>query len=307
MKVFVSGGTGLIGSRFVRRLDERGDPVVVLTRRPDAARQRLPGRATIVTGDPMQSGPWMDAVRDCDAVVNLVGESIFSRRWNEEFVKLLHDSRVQSTQNVVQALGKAPRTTAGQPKVLVNATAIGYYGPHGDEELTEASPPGDDTLARIAIDWEDAARAAEPLGVRVARIRIGVVLDKEGGALAQMLGPFKVGVGGKIGSGQQYMSWIHHQDMVGILLLALDNVGAAGAINATAPNPVTNQEFTRSLGRVLHRPTVFPVPTFALKLRFGQVAEVLTTGQRVVPQRAVALAYSFVFPALDAALTNLLG
>ncbi len=171
--------------------------------------------------------------------------------------------------------------------------------------MTDSSPAGKDTLARLCIEWEDAARAAESLGVRVARVRIGVVLDRAGAALAQMLGPFKLGVGGKIGSGRQWMSWIHHQDVVGILLLALDNAGASGAVNATAPNPVTNAEFTKALGRVLHRPTIFPVPPFALRLRFGRVAEVLTTGQRVLPRLAQELGYAFAFPTLDPALADL--
>jgi uncharacterized protein (TIGR01777 family) len=190
--------------------------------------------------------------------------------------------------------------------VLVNASAIGYYGPHEDEELTEETPPGSDTLARLAIDWEDTALVAESRGVRVVRVRIGVVLDRDGGALAQMLGPFKMGVGGKIGTGRQWISWIHHHDMVGILLLALDNPGLSAPINATAPNPVTNAEFTKALGRVLHRPTILPVPNFALRLRFGQVAEVLTTGQRVVPRRAQQMGYAYVFPGIDGALTNIL-
>jgi uncharacterized protein (TIGR01777 family) len=306
MKIFAAGCMGIIGSRLTQRLHERGDQLVVLTRRPDTARARLPRACAIVTGDPMQPGAWMEATHDCDAVVNLVGESIFNRRWNEEFIRLLHDSRVRSTENMVEALRQSPRTPDGRPKVLVNASAIGYYGPQGDEEITEDHPPGDDTLGRLAIDWEDAARAAEPLGVRVVRVRIGVVLDQEG-ALARMLTPFKLGIGGKIGSGRQWMSWIHHQDMVGILLLALDNGGATGALNATAPNPVTNAEFTKALGRALHRPTVLPIPPFALRLRFGQVAEVLSTGQRVLPRRAQELGYTFVFPGLDGALANILG
>jgi uncharacterized protein (TIGR01777 family) len=306
MKVFVTGGTGLIGSRLVPRLRERGDGVVVLTRRPAVARERLPADCTFVEGDPMHPGPWMDALADCDGVINLVGENIFARRWNEEFKVLLHDSRVKSTQHVVQALARSPRTPAGQAKVLVNASAIGYYGPRGDEELTEDSPPGDDTLARLCIDWEDAARAAEPTGVRVSQVRIGVVLAREGGALAQMLPPFKMGVGGPVGSGKQWVSWIHRHDVVGILLLALDNAQVRGPINATAPNPVTNRELAKALGRALHRPSFLPVPGFALQLRFGQVAEILTTGQRVLPNKAQAAGYSFVFPALDGALANLL-
>ena len=305
MRVFVTGGTGLIGSRLVRRLRERSDHVVLLTRRPDAARQRF-GDCTIVEGDPMQAAAWMDSVAECDAVINLAGENIFARRWNDEFKALLRDSRVKSTENVVRALGKHPRTAPGSAKVLVNASAIGYYGPTGDEELTEDSPPGNDTLARVCVDWENAARAAEAHGVRVAIVRVGVVLDSEGGALAKMLTPFKFFVGGKVGSGKQYVGWIHRDDIVGVFLLALDNADASGPINGTAPNPVTNKEFSKALGRALHRPSVMPTPAFGLRLMLGEVAEVVTTGQRVLPKRALALGYSFQFPEIDAALTNIL-
>ncbi len=306
MRVFITGGTGLIGTRLVRRLLGRGDTVVTLTRRPAAARERLGAGCTLVEGDPMQPGQWMDAVADCDAVINLAGENIFGKRWDPAFKELLRASRVRSTENVVQALARNPRTAAGIPKVLVNASAIGHYGPHGDEELTEESGPGADLLALICVDWEKAARAAEP-GVRVALVRVGVVLDKEGGALAQMLTPFKFGVGGPAGSGRQWMSWVHHEDIGGIFLLALDNPAAAGPINGTAPQPVTNKEFSKALGRALHRPAFLPVPAFALRLRFGEVADVVTTGQRVLPKRAQALGYSFKFPAIDAALTDIVG
>jgi uncharacterized protein (TIGR01777 family) len=266
MRIFITGGTGLIGTRLIRRLSERQDSVVLLTRRPSQARERLGSACTLVEGDPMQAGTWQDAVRDCDAVVNLAGEGIFNRRWNDDFKTLLRESRVKTTEHVVEALARSPRTAGGNPKTLVNASAIGYYGFHEDEELTEEDAPGTDTLARMTVDWEKAARAAEPLGVRVVRMRIGVVLDKEGGALAKMLTPFKLGAGGPIGSGQQWVSWIHHADMTGLLLLALVNANAMGPINATAPNPVTNKVLGKALGRALHRPSFIPTPGFALKL-----------------------------------------
>src|SRR5262249_20261066 len=202
MRVFVTGGTGLIGSRLVRRLRERGDHGVLLTRRPDAAPQRV-SDCTIVEGDPMQAAAWMDSEAEGDAAINLPSENIFARPWHHEFKTLLRDSRVKSTENVVRALATRPRTAAGNAKVLVNASAIGYHGPTGDEELTEDSPPGNDTLARVCIEWEQAARGAEAHGVRVAMVRVGVVLDNEGGALKQMLTPFKLFVGGKVGSGKQ--------------------------------------------------------------------------------------------------------
>jgi uncharacterized protein (TIGR01777 family) len=306
MQIFVMGGTGLIGSSLVERLSERGDRVVLMTRRPAMARERWGERCTIVDGDPMKAGRWMEAVKGCDAVINLVGESIFARRWNDEFKKLLRDSRVLSTQNVVRALMQSPKTPAGSPKVLVNGSAIGYYGPCGDEELTEESLAGGDMLAQLAIEWEQAASLAETAGIRVTRIRTGVVLDKDGGALPQMLTPFKLGLGGPIGSGKHWFSWIHIDDEVGIILLALDHRGAIGAINATAQHTVTNKEFSKALGRALHRPAIFPVPPFMLRLRFGEVADILTTGQRVVPAKALALGYQFKFPEIDGALANLL-
>ncbi len=306
MRVFVTGGTGLVGSRLVGRLLERGDAATVLTRRPAAARERFQDKCNIVEGDPVQRGDWSGAVADCDAVIHLAGEPIFGARWNDDFRARLRESRVRSTENIVEALGRAPRTAEGRPKVLVNASAIGYYGPHGDEELTEDRPPGDDFLARLTVDWEQAARRAEGFGARLVLVRIGVVLDKAGGALARMLTPFKLGIGGPIGSGRQWMSWIHHADVVGILLLGLDNPEASGPLNGAAPNPVTNKEFSKALGRAVHRPALFPIPTFALRLRFGGVAEVLTTGQRVLPRRPLALGYKFRFPDLDAALADVL-
>src|SRR5437868_4401009 len=180
MRVFVTGGSGLVGTRLVQRLRERGDDVLVLTRRYADARQKLGTDITLLEGDPMQAGPWQDEIASCDAVINLAGENIFARRWHHAFKTLLRESRTHSTANVVEALGRKPRTTRGQPKTLINASAIGYYGPHGDEELTEESPPGSDFLARACVDWENAAHQAEAVGVRVAIIRIGVVLERDG-------------------------------------------------------------------------------------------------------------------------------
>jgi uncharacterized protein (TIGR01777 family) len=306
MRVFVTGGTGLVGTRLVRQLIARGDHVVVLTRRPDAAHERLGQAAKVVAGDPMQPGDWMDRTADCDAIIHLAGENIFARRWSAAFKELLYSSRIKSTENVVQALARRPRTESGLAKVLVNASAIGYYGPRDEEELDENSPPGDDFLAHICKDWEKAARAAETHGVRVAIVRVGVVLDREGGALKQMLTPFKLGVGGRTGSGRQWVSWIHHADLVGILLLALDDAAATGPINGTAPSPLPNRDFAKALGRALHRPTFMPTPAFALRVMLGQVSQLVTTGQRVVPRRAQALGYSFRFPTIDEALSDIL-
>jgi uncharacterized protein (TIGR01777 family) len=304
MRVLVTGGTGLIGTRLVRQLLKRSDPAVVLSRRPEAAAKLFGPACTVVPGDPTQSGTWMDAVAGCDAVVNLAGENVFGRRWNAEVKALLHDSRVRATQNVAEALR---RQGDGRPRLLVNASAIGYYGPHGDEELTEDSAPGDDFLAHICIDWEKSARAVEAAGVRCVTVRVGVVLDKEGGALAKLLTPFKLGGGGPVGSGKQWMSWIHHEDMTSLFLLALDNQGARGPLNGTAPNPVTNREFGRALGHALHRPAFMPMPGFALRMLVGEAAEVILTGQRVLPKRAQQLGYTFKYPTIDAALQEIVG
>jgi uncharacterized protein len=326
MRVFLTGATGLVGSRLVKKLRERGDQVVALSRRPDAARQLLGDPYTIVAGDPAQPGPWMDAVKDCDAVVHLAGAGIFERRWSQEFKDLIYSSRIKSTDNIVSALGSplptggegpgvsssSPLPTGGEGpgvrgRVLVNASAIGYYGPRDDEDLTEDSPPGHDFLAKVCVDWEKAAQVAFIHDVRVVFLRTGVVLDKNGGALAKMLPPFKMGVGGPIGSGKQVMSWIHIEDEVGLILFALDHPEINGPLNATAPNPVTNKQFGNALGKVLGRPSFMPTPAFALRVMLGESAQIITTGQRVLPKKALAAGYAFKFTEVEAALRDLLG
>lgn len=307
MRSLITGGTGLVGRRLIRRLQERGDQPLILTRRAAAARALFGAKAELIEGDPMRAGDWMDAAGDCDAVIHLAGENIFSHRWNTSFKKQLRDSRILSTQNIVEVLRRKPRRADGQPKTLVNASAIGFYGPRGDEELSEVSSPGSDFLAQLCMEWEQAARAAESSGARVALIRVGVVLDREGGALAKLLTPFKLGAGGPVGSGRQWMSWIHHADLVGLFLLALDQADAKGPINGTAPNPVTNRDFGKTLGRVLHRPSFVWTPGLALRALVGEAATLVTTGQRVLPQRALSLGYAFQYPTLEAALRQILG
>lgn len=304
MRVFVTGGTGLVGSPLVKRLAGRGDEVSVLTRRPSVARDLFGPGVTAVEGDPVRPGDWMARAAGCDGVLSLVGENIFARRWNAAFKQLLVDTRVKSTQNIVQALSGSPRRGDGSPKVLVSASAIGIYGPRGDEQLTESGPAGSDFLASLCVEWEKAAQAVEVSGVRRVSVRVGVVLDKAGGALAKLLTPFKLGAGGPVGSGKQWMSWIHHEDLGSLFLLALDNPGASGPLNGTAPNPVTNRDFGKALGRALHRPAFMPTPGFALRLALGEVADVITTGQRVLPERALALGMKFKFPTIDGALTD---
>jgi uncharacterized protein (TIGR01777 family) len=306
MRVFVTGGTGLAGRRLVRALRGRGDQPVVLSRRAAHARDLFGADVSVVEGDPMQAGAWMDAVPDSDVVVNLAGENIFGRRWNDAVKAMLKDSRVQGTRHVAEALARKPMRPDGRPRVLVNASAIGFYGPRGDEEVDENSPPGEDFLARLCVEWEREAVAVERAGVRCAVVRVGVVLDREGGALAKLLTPFKLFAGGPVGGGRQWMSWIHHEDLTGLILLALDRDEARGPLNGTAPHPVTNRDFGKALGHVLHRPSFFPTPGFLLRLGLGQVAEVILTGQRVLPRRPLALGYSFKYPTVDVALQQIL-
>jgi len=302
MRVLITGATGLVGSRLVKRLQERSDVPVALSRHRNIALATFGHGVEVVEGDPTVRGDWDQAIAGCDAVVNLAGENIFARRWNDEFKDRVRDSRVQATENVVAAIARADH----KPLVLVNASAIGYYGPRGDEEVTESTEAGSDFLATACVAWEAAALALAPTGVRTVIVRIGVVMSTEGGALAQMLTPFKLGVGGPVGNGRQWMAWIHIDDLVGLILFAIDNPELYGVVNATAPEPVTNREFSKALGHALGRPAIFPVPVFMLRLRFGQVAEVISTGARVLPRRALDAGYQFRFNRIDDALPHLL-
>lgn len=306
MKVFLTGATGLLGPRLVHRLLERNDQPVVLTRNADKAKKQFPETVQVVQGDPTQSGDWMSTASECDAVVNLAGENLFNKRWSDKFKKVLRDSRVLSTQNVVQALARKPRRESGEPKVLVNASGIAYYGYTEDEELTEESPAGKGFLPELCVEWEDKAKEAESHGIRASWVRIGVVLAKEGGALQKLLLPFKMCVGGPVGSGKQWMSWIHHYDLIGMFLLALDRSEAKGAVNGTAPTPARNKEFSKTLGSVLGRPAILPTPGFALRLGLGEVAEVVTKGQKVLPKKAQELGYEFKHPELRGAMEEVL-
>jgi len=240
------------------------------------------------------------SLAEADAVIHLAGEPV-AQRWTAAARQRIRDSRVNGTRNLVNALSLLSR----RPSVLVSASAIGYYGPRGDEILDENSPPGSGFLASVSMEWEQAAFAAEALGIRVAVVRIGVVLG-HGGALARMLLPFRFGLGGRMGSGKQWMSWIHVQDMIGLILFTLANPALRGPVNATAPNPVTNSDFTRELARALHRPAVLFVPGFALELAMGEMATVVLTGQRVVPRAAQAAGFPFRYVDLAPALTSLL-
>ena len=293
MRVAVTGATGLIGSRVVAALRERGDEVTILTRDPARAGEGVAWR------DPAGEPAPAEALAGRDGVIHLAGENV-GRRWTAKAKSAIHDSRVRGTRNLVEGL----RAAEPRPRVLVSQSAVGFYGGRGDEPVEESEPPGDDFLAQVTVGWEEEAQAAEQLGVRVVRTRTGIVLAPDGGALKRMLPPFKLGLGGPVGSGRQYMPWIHIDDVVGALLFCLDTEAASGPVNVTAPEPVPNREFAKTLGRVLGRPAVLPLPAAVLKLALGEMSLVVTTGQRAVPARLTELGYRFRHPELEAALRD---
>jgi len=302
MRVTVTGATGLIGRRLVQELIARGDEVTVLSRNPDRAREALGNRVHAVAWD-AEAGPApAEALDGRDGVVHLAGEPI-AQRWTAAAKRRIVSSREVGTRNLVAGL----RAAEPRPRVLVSASGVGYYGFHADERLDESAPAGDDFLAGVCVRWEREAEAASSLGVRVVPVRTGVVLDAQGGALSKMLPPFKLGGGGPVAGGRQYLAWIHVDDLVGIYLRALDDERWAGPVNATAPEPVTNKDFSKALGRALHRPAVAPVPAFAIRLLYGQMAEIVTEGQRVVPRRAIELGYAFRHTDVESALRAALG
>lgn len=295
MNVTITGASGLIGTRLLAALQDRGDEVTVLSRDPARAGTALGVPA--VAWDPLAGPAPVEALAGRDAVVHLAGEPV-AQRWNARAKAAILASRETGTRNLVAGLGAAdPR-----PGTLVSSSAVGFYGKHGDELVDEEQPAGGDFLAGVCVAWEREARAAGDLGMRVVMLRTGVVLDPAGGALKTMLPPFRAGVGGPVAGGAQYMPWIHVDDVVGMYLTALDEPSWSGPVNATAPQPVTNREFSKALGRALRRPAVAPVPGFALRALYGDMAEIVTEGQRAVPVRAQALGYDFRHPDLDAAL-----
>jgi len=294
MRVAVTGATGFLGRPLIQALLARGDQILALSR----SRAAIPGvqAGYFEAGQPLEPG----ALDGVDAVVHLAGEPV-AKRWTATYKDRLIRSRVEGTRTIAEAL----RGT--RVRVLISASATGYYGPHGAEELDESSSSGSDFLSGLCRAWEEAAQPARDAGVRVVHPRIGIVLHPEGGALGKMLTPFRMGVGGRLGSGEQYMSWIHRADLLSLFLFALDHDALRGPINGTAPQPVTNAEFTRALGRALHRPAVMAAPGFAIKLAMGEASDILLTGQRVLPKKGLAAGFSFAHPSLDGALADLLG
>ena len=301
MKIVVTGATGLIGRSLCRSLTNDGHSVVALSRKPEDARGLAAAEA--YKWDPLVGPPPPRALQDAESVVHLTGEPIAARRWTKEQKRRIRDSRVISTRNLLEGFRKA----AQKPQSLISGSAIGFYGDRGDESVDEYSPAGAGFLTDVCLEWETEAERAIGLPMRVVRVRTGVVLSADGGALKKMLPAFKLGVAGPLGSGRQWFSWIHIADMVGILRHALLTPSLAGPINATAPEPVTNAEFTRELARVLHRPAFLRAPEFALRFAMGEMADILLAGQRVIPKVAQQSGYKFQFQTLRRALEDLLG
>lgn len=303
MRIVVAGGTGFIGRVLCQRLTNGGHAVTVLTRDPEKARATVYHAVRIVPWQGFR-GPTealSKALSECDAVINLAGSPLAEGRWTPQTKDLLRKSREGTTTAIVSTLAKLKT----RPVLLMNASAIGFYGPRGDEELTEDAPSGDGFLASLCREWEGAARAAERLGVRVVMPRIGVVLGRDGGALTKMLPIYRLGLGGQLGHGRQWISWIHLDDLVELLMFLMNNA-ASGPVNATAPHPVTNAEFSKTLGQALGKPAFLRTPGFAMKLMLGEMAEeLLLTGQRVLPHRAQSSGFHFRFPFIAGALNDL--
>ena len=297
MRYLVTGGTGFIGASLVRALAQRGHDVTVVTRTPD--RHHPTERLRFVSWEGEALGC---ELVEADGVVNLAGESIAARRWSVSRKLKLQESRLQTTRRLVEAMAAGPK----RPACLVNASAIGYYGAQGDEPLDEHAPPGRGFLAELCRAWETEARRAEPLGVRVVVMRIGLVLGPGGGALARMVPPFRWGIGGPLGSGRQWMSWVHRDDVIGMTEWVLSHPDVSGPVNVTAPQPVTMQALCDALGRVLGRPSWVLVPGAALRLLLGDMAEVILSGQRVLPRAALDRGYAFRYSALEPALRDCL-
>ncbi|MDG1400583.1 MAG: TIGR01777 family oxidoreductase [Candidatus Binatia bacterium] len=302
MRILVVGGTGLVGKRLCAALALAGHDLRAVSRNVPRSVPHLPP-GTDLRPLPKTDDEWTSLVDGCNAIFNLAGEGLVEGRWSEDRKKSLRDSRVSLTDSLVRACG----ATVRRPRVLVNASAIGFYGPHGDEDLNESSAPGDDFLAEMCVAWEQAALAAKDVGLRVVTVRIGVVLSMNGGSLGKMLPPFRLGLGGPFGTGEQYFSWVHEDDLTGLLIHALDNESVEGAMNGTAPNPVRNGEFAKTLGGILNRPAFLSPPDFVIRLALGEVADaILLTGQKVLPAVAQKTGYKFRYETAEDALRALL-
>ncbi|WP_163577714.1 TIGR01777 family oxidoreductase [Halomonas faecis] len=301
MRVLITGGSGFVGQRLCQRLSEAGHELLVVSRDPEAVRSRLPTGTDIRHSvlDFVESPP--------QAIVNLAGESIAAKRWSDEQKTRLIDSRVNVTRDLVILCEQLSQRGDPVPQVMVSGSAMGYYGDQGDREVSEETPPHDEFAHRLCKRWEDAAREAEEFGTRVALLRIGLVLDADGGSLQKMLPPFKLGLGGRFGSGRQSMPWIHREDLVRAILFLLERDDLEGPFNGSAPHPVTNAEFARALAGQLGRPAFFPVPAIVLETALGEMSRLLLTGADMRPKRLLEAGFTFRFETLEAALADILG
>ncbi len=295
MKIFITGGTGFVGKTLAPALVRSGHEVSILSR----SRRMEPSGIFWIEGDPTQRGKWQEAVKEHGIIINLAGASIFTR-WTEQAKRMIRDSRILTTRHLLEAID------GGKGKTFFSTSAIGYYGFHGDEDLTEDSPPGQDFLALLARDWEAEAKEAEKKGCRVVLSRFGIVLGEKGGALGQMIPLFSKYVGGPLGSGKQWFSWIHIEDLTRAFLFLLEHPEISGPVNFTAPNPVRNKELAQWLGRILGRPAFLPAPGFMLRLFLGEFGSILLKGQRVLPQKLLRAGFQFSYPEIDRALRQVI-
>ncbi len=309
MKIVIAGGSGFLGSPLAEMYAEDGHDVRMLTRSLESGETRhdpgtgVPGITRVGWKADGKSGPWAAALEGADGVVNLAGESLASKRWSEASKKRFRDSRILSTRSLAEAI----RAAATPPAVLISGSAVGFYGPSDERPLTENDPPGTDFLAQLCADWEQEARQAERPGTRLALLRTGIVLERSGGALPEMMRPFRFFVGGPIGSGRQYVSWIHRLDWIEIVRWIVQTPAVSGPVNATAPHPVTNRHLSRALGHAMHRPSLLPAPGFAVKIVVGEFADSVLTGQRVLPARAQKDGYHFRYPEIEQAFRGIFG
>ena len=302
MKIIITGATGLIGKKLAKALVDRNDEVVIFTRDIIKAKSIFPSIKEFVEWDYRKPELWKSELENSDAVIHLAGINLFAKRWTNEFKKSVIQSRENSTRNLVDVIKSCKK----KPEVFISASGIGYYGDCGDNLLTEESPNGKDFLAEVCKIWESEAVKVGTANVRNVQVRTGLVLSPEDGALKQMLPPFRLFIGGPLGNGKQWSSWLHIDDIVGIYLHAIDNKNLSGAINAASPNPVKMTEFAKTLGKVLNRPSLFPVPKFMLRLVVGQAAEVVTASQRIKSKKILESGYKFKFETLEVALMDLL-
>jgi len=302
MKIIITGATGLIGKKICKSLIDRGDEIIIFSRNSSNAKEKIPGAKKYIDWDYRNPSGWKHEIDGTDAVIHLAGANVSGKRWNETYKKNIFESRIISTRNLVEAI----KNVSLKPFVFITSSATGYYGDKHDEVVNETSLPGNDFLANVCLQWENEAHFVEQYNVRQVSIRTGIVLSRNEGALKKMLLPFKLFIGGPIGNGKQWFPWIHIDDIVGIYLFSLDNNSISGAVNAASPNAVTMKDFAGKLGKILHRPSIFSVPKFALKIVLGEVADVATASQRVYPKKLIDMNYNFRFKNLNEALEDLL-